>query len=130
MLKYRHFLKEELKVTYYLIIVLTLFSFLDFFEPYNAISWCSMLVFFFFNMAFGYYATRSLNKPIFIYIFMGGMAAEFILSFVFIGLWFYFFKPVTKTFIIPFFSIFALYKSFATIILLKYFNKDEAQKNA
>jgi len=125
MLKYRHFLKEELKVTFYLIIILSLLSFSNFFVPYNAISWFSMLFFFFFHMGFGYYATRGLRKPIFIYIFMGGMAAEFVLSIIFVAIWVLYFKPINKTFIIPFFLIFAIYKTFSTAILLKYFNKED-----
>jgi hypothetical protein len=125
MLKFRHYLKEELKVTYYLIIVLTLLSFMDFFEPFNAIAWTSMLFYFFYNMIFGYYGTRSLGKPIFVWIYMGGLVLEFILSFCFIVGWYFWFKPVANLFIIPFFVMFAIYKVFNTGIFLKYMNKQE-----
>jgi hypothetical protein len=125
MLKFRHYLKEELKVTYYLIIILTVLSFMDFFEPFNAITWVSMLFYFFYNMAFGYYGTRSLGKPIFIWIYMGGLVLEFILSFLFIVGWYFWFKTVDNLFIIPFFVMFAIYKVFNTGIFLKYMNKHE-----
>jgi hypothetical protein len=125
MLKFRHYLKEELKVTFYLIIILSVFSFMDFFEPFNGIAWTSMLFYFFYNMGFGYYGTRSLGKPIFIAIYMGGLVAEFILSFCFIVGWYFWFKPVANIFIIPFFLMFAIYKVFNTGIFLMYMNKED-----
>lgn len=125
MLKFRHYLKEELKVTYYLIIILTVLSFMDFFEPYNAISWVSMLFYFFYNMAFGYYGARSLGKAIFVWIYTGGLALEFILSVLFIAGWYFWFKPVTNMFIVPFFVMFAIYKVFNTTIFLKHMNKQD-----
>jgi hypothetical protein len=129
MLKFRHYLKEELKLTFYLIIILTVLSFFHFFETFNAISWASMLFFFFYNMAFGYYGTRSLGKPIFISIFMSGLVAEFILSFGFVVGWYYFFKPIANIFIIPFFVMFAVYKVFNTGIFLMYMNKEQETLN-
>lgn len=123
MLKFRHYLKELLKVTFYIIIVLTGLSFVPQFDIVNAVSWFSMLFFFFFHLAFGYYGTRSLDKPIFIYIFMGGMMAEFGLSIAFILVWYKIFNPVTNYFVLPFLLFFTIYKVFSVAIFLKYFNK-------
>jgi len=129
MLKFRHYLKEELKLTFYLIILLSGLSFVQALEPLRAISWFSLLFFFFFHLAFGYYATRGLGKPVFIYIFMGGMFAEFMLSILFIGGWFYMVKPEGKLFVIPFLLLFAIYKTFSTVILMKYFNMEESERD-
>lgn len=123
MLKFRHYLKEELKLTYYLIIILTVLSFMDFFKPVNAIAWISMLLFFFYNMAFGYYGTRSLGKPIFFWIYLGGIVVELIISFLFIVGWYFWFKPVTRFFVLPFLGMFIIYKIFHTTIFLKHLNK-------
>jgi hypothetical protein len=123
MLKFRHYLKELLKVTFYIIIVLTGLSFVPQFDVINAVSWFSMLFFFFFHLAFGYYGTRGLDKPIFIYIFLGGMVAEFSLSIAFIVLWYKIFHPITNYFVLPFMLFFTIYKLFSVAIFLKYFNK-------
>lgn len=123
MLKFRHYLKELLKVTFYAIIVLTGLSFLQMFDVVNAISWFSMLFFFFFHAIFGYYATRSLDKPIFIYIFLGGMVAEFASSILFVFFWYKMFNPINNYFVVPFFLFFSLYKVFSIAIFMKYFNK-------
>ncbi len=123
MLKFRHYLKELLKVTFYIIIVLTGLGYVPQFDVINAVSWFSMLFFFFFHLVFGYYATRGLDKPIFIYIFLGGMAAEFSLSIVFIVFWYKMFNPVTNYFVLPFMFFFTVYKVFSVAIFMKYFNK-------
>lgn len=125
MLKFRHYLKEELKITFYLIIVLTVLSQLPFFEPYNSISWFSMLFFFFFHLIFGYYASRSLFKPVFISIFIGGIAVEFFLSMLFVYLWSKVINPIDNIFVVPFFIFFAIYKIFSTSIILKYFMQNK-----
>ncbi len=131
MLKFRHYLKELLKVTFYAIIVLTGLSFLPLFDVVNAISWFSMLFFFFYHVVFGYYATRSLDKPIFVYIFLGGMVAEFAASILFIFIWYKIFHPINNYFIVPFFLFFSLYKVFSVAIFLKYFHKqNEVTENS
>ena len=122
MLKFRHYLKELLKVTFYIIIVLTGLSFVPQYDVINAVSWFSMLFFFFYHVVFGYYGTRGLDKPIFIYIFLGSMFAEFSLSIAFIVFWYKMFNPITNYFVLPFMLIFTIYKVFSVAIFLKYFN--------
>ena len=122
MTKYRHFVKEILKLTFGLAIVLTGLSFFPFYTPYFAISWSSMAFFLLLTLFSGYYNSRSIKKPFFLNIFIGTLGLKFFLSIGFIVTYFMLFDP-TKWVIFPIFFFFATYKAFETVMLVR-FSKD------
>lgn len=133
MLKFRHFLKELLKVTFVLLAVIAALSFFDFFKDYLLITWVSLAFFCLMTIFSGYYNSRSIAKPFFINIFMGTLAIKFMASLMFIGIFYYAYQYAygivpNKFLVIPFLLVFLVYKVFETAILLKY-SREASRQN-
>lgn len=122
MTRYRHFVKEIMKVTFGMAIVLTGLCFIPFYRSYVVISWFSLVFFMFLTLFSGFYNSRSIKKPFFLNIFFVTLAIKSALSIVFIATYFYLFDP-TKWVIFPIMFFFGAYKVFETVMLLR-FSKD------
>lgn len=122
MITYRQFVAKLMKLTFYLIIVLTVLSFRAFFKPYIFISWASLFFFLGMTLFSGYYNSRSIKKPFFMNIFLMTLGIKFFATIVFVGVYFLVLKPIMWT-VIPIMLLFAIFKTFETIMLLQ-FSKD------
>lgn len=127
-MKYRFFVKKILKLTFVLIIVLSILSApaFEFFQPFRYFTWASLVFFFGLTLFSGYYNSRSIKKPFFFNIYLGTMALKFFLSLVFVLVFLFGFKPESKMFVIPFFLLFIIYKAFETWMLLKFAQEPDA----
>ncbi len=119
MTKFRHFVKSLLKLTFAMAVVLFALGFFKFFFPYLIISWFSLAFFLALTIFSGYYNSRSIKKPFFLNIFFGTLAVKFVLSLVFIFIYFIIFDP-TKWVILPIMFIFFAYKSSETLLLVRF----------
>lgn len=126
MMKYRHFVKSLLKLTFALAVVLFGLGFFKFYIPYIIISWVSLAFFLALTLISGYYNSRSIKKPFFINIFFGTMAVKFLLSFTFIFIYFRLIGP-DKWFIIPIMLIFFAYKASETVLLVRFSKEGEEE---
>ncbi|CAN5363351.1 hypothetical protein BH09BAC1_BH09BAC1_10050 [soil metagenome] len=124
MMKYRHFVKSLLKLTFALAVVLFALGFFKFFLPYIIISWVSLGFFLALTLFSGYYNSRSVKKPFFLNIFFGTMAVKFFLSAVFIFAYFMLIEP-DKWVILPIIAIFFAYKASETVLLVRAFRDAE-----
>ncbi len=123
-MKFRHFVKSLLKVTFAMAVVLFALGFFKFYLPYIIISWVSLAFFLGLTMFSGYYNTRSVRKPFFINIFFGTMAVKFMFSGIFIFTYFLLIEP-DKWVILPMMAIFFAYKAAETLLLVKAFRESE-----
>jgi len=121
-MKYRAFVKKNLKLTFYLMVALTALSFpvFEFFQPFRYFTWASVIFFMSITMLTGYYNSRSIKKPFFFNIYLGTLTLKFVLSLAFVLVYFFALKPESKMFVIPFFLLFIIYKAFETWMLLKF----------
>jgi len=129
-MKYRNFVKKILKLTFVLIIALSILSApaFEFFQPFRLFTWAALVFFFAITLVSGYYNSRSIKKPFFFNIYMGTLALKFFLSLMFIVVFLFGFKPESKMFVVPFFLLFIIYKAFETWMLLKFAQEPE-EKN-
>jgi len=131
MLKYRYFVRKALKLTFFMIITLSILSldYFEFFQPYRYFTWASLFFFLFLTLFSGYYNSRSIKKPFFFNIFLGTLTVKFIVSIAFIIVFFLWFKPTSNLYIIPYFLLFSIFKAFETLILLKYAREPSLDSN-
>ena len=122
MTKYRHFVKELLKLTFVLAVMLTGLSFLAPFRPFIGISWASLGLFLVLTLFSGYYNSRSIKKPFFLNIFFVTLSVKFMITLGFMIAYFLLFHP-TGWVIVPLMLIFGAYKVFETVMLMR-FSKD------
>src|SRR5688572_18553481 len=120
-MKYRYFVKKILKLTFVLIIVLSILSsnYFEFFQPFRYFTWASLVFFMSITLFSGYYNSRSIKKPFFFNIYLGTLGLKFLLCIAFVVIFFFWFKP-DKMFVVPFFLLFIIYKAFETYMLLKF----------
>jgi len=132
-MKFRDFVKKILKLTFFLIILLSVLShsYFGFFQPYKLFTWLSMIFFMGITLVSGYYNSRSIKKPFFFNIFFGTLAVKFFLSIAFLFVFLVYIDPDNKKmFVIPFFVIFFIYKVFETYMLLRFAREKEYPPNA
>lgn len=122
MTKFRHFIKELMKVTFGMAVVLTALSFFPFFRPFLVISWSSLAFFLALTLFSGFYNSRSIKKPFFLNIFLVTLGVKFLLSIGFIIFYFLLFDPI-KWVILPIMIFFFVFKSTEVVMLLR-FSKD------
>lgn len=127
-MKFRHFVKKIFKLTFVLIVILSVLSmsYFNFFQPYKFFTWLSLFFFFGTTLLSGYYNSRSIKKPFFFNIFFGTLAVKFFLSIAFLVVFMVYIDPDNKKmFVIPFFLLFFIYKVFETYMLLKFAREKE-----
>jgi len=127
-MKFRDFVKKIFKLTFFLILLLSIFSlgYFEFFQPYKLFTWLSMFFFMGITLFSGYYNSRSIKKPFFFNIFFGTLAVKFVMSIAFLFIFLVYIDPDNKKmFVIPFFLLFFIYKVFETYMLLRFAREKE-----
>jgi len=119
-MKFRDFVKNIFKLTFVLMVILTGLSFFSFSKNYLYFTWVCLFFFLALTLFSGYYNTRSIKKPFFLNIFFGTLAVKFVLSILFILGYLILEEEKNKWFVIPFFTLFFVYKVFETYMLLKF----------
>ncbi len=122
-MKFRFFVREIFKLTFILIVLLSILSLnhFTFFQPYKLFTWLGLFFFLGITLVSGYYNSRSIRKPFFFNIFFGTLAVKFVLSIAFLAVFIIYIDPDNKKmFVVPFFLLFLIYKVFETYMLLKF----------
>lgn len=118
----RQFASQLTIVTIFVGVVLWLLSTFAVFGNHQQLSWMSLTLFVVISIAMffsGRWGVENDNKNTFIglmYLYMGG---KMILSIMLITLYYYYFEPETKLFILPFFLVYFIYTIFESYFLMK-----------
>lgn len=118
----RQFASQLTIVTIFVGVVLWLLSTFAVFGNHQQLSWMSLALFVVISIAMffsGRWGVENDNKNTFIglmYLYMGG---KMILSIMLITLYYYYFEPETKLFILPFFLVYFIYTIFESYFLMK-----------
>jgi len=131
-MKFRYFVKKIFKLTFVLIVILSILSlnYFEFFQPYKFFTWMSLFFFFAITLFSGYYNSRSIRKPFFFNIFFGTLALKFLLSLAFLVVFLVYIDPDNKKmFVIPFFLLFLIYKMFETYMLLRFAREESTEES-
>ncbi|GIV33661.1 MAG: hypothetical protein KatS3mg031_1196 [Chitinophagales bacterium] len=122
-MKFRYFVRKAFKLTFFLIVLLSVLSleYFQFFQPYRFFTWLSLFFFLGLTLFSGYYNTRSIKKRFFFNIFFGTLAVKFVLSLAFLVAFLVYIDPDNKKmYVIPFFLMFLIFKVFETYMLLRF----------
>ncbi len=130
-MKFRYFVRKAFKLTFILIVVLSILSlnYFEFFQPYRFFTWTSLFFFLGLTLFSGYYNSRSIKRPFFFNIFFGTLAVKFFLSVAFLVVFLVYIDPDNKKmFVIPFFMVFLIFKVFETYMLLRFAQEGDEKK--